>query len=93
MALSRKPQPQNTPPAAGVDIDALIGKGGSVATETVKAASEVTQPQRESVAVALRLPADFEARITSARKTRPVKVPRHTWILEAISEKLEKDGF
>jgi hypothetical protein len=93
MALSRKPKPQPVEAALGVDIDALINKGGTVATDNTQSTPENLQPERESVAVALRLPVGFEARIATARKGRAVKIPRHTWILEAISEKLEKEGF
>jgi hypothetical protein len=108
MALARKPKPQAIVPEPSVDIDALINKGGSVGTSSAgtgtAAAGSEGQPKAEKapapiesppeiVAVALRLPGEFDARIAKARKGRAVKIPRHTWILEAIMEKLEKDGY
>ena len=39
--------------------------------------------------VQLRLPHGLLARIDQVIESRPVKVPRHTWFLEAITTKLE----
>lgn len=63
------------------DALALIHKGGSPAG----AAQPVTQ-------VALRVPSDLLARLDAARSARPVRLPRNTWILEAIADKLEREG-
>lgn len=84
MAIARKPKA--TPkeqPARGVDIDALIHKGGSVASAHVK--------DGEPVPLLLRVPADLSSRITLSIKARPLKISRHQWILEAIVEKLERE--
>ena len=40
--------------------------------------------------VLLNIPAALLGRIDEAVKGRPVRTPRHTWILEAILEKLER---
>ncbi len=73
------PKPKSHP----VDVDSLISKGGSVAT-TETPTPKVTQ-------VALRIPADLLERLNYALDNRPVKLPRHTWILEAIAEKLDRE--
>ncbi len=83
MAITRKPK------AKPVDVDSLINKGGSVATTgapKAKAAQKVTQ-------VALRIPADIAGRLNHALDNRSVKYPRHTWILEAIAEKLDRESI
>jgi hypothetical protein len=41
--------------------------------------------------VVLRVPAHLLARLDSAVDQRSVRVPRHTWILEAIAEKLARE--
>lgn len=80
VAITKKPKPQAA--SAGVDIDALINKGGSVAGE-----ARPTAPS----SVILRLPADIIGRVDQAVKARRIKTPRHTWLLEAVVEKLERE--
>lgn len=81
MAITRKPRRS---PAPAVDVEALINRGGSpTGTE-----SESTKP----TPILLRVPLDMLQRIDANLKTRPVRVPRHTWILEAIYEKLNRDN-
>jgi hypothetical protein len=88
MALARKPQAPATPPAPDVDVEALINKGGTVAAkEAPKAAKKKIQP------VVVRLPSGFNTRVDKAVAARTVRIPRHTWILEAIAEKLEREGY
>jgi hypothetical protein len=88
MAVTRKPQIQ-TPPVNRVDVEALILKGGSPAGEAPpladKAGSKVSP-------VILRIPSDLLGRIENVRGARPVKIPRHTWLLEAIVEKLQREA-
>lgn len=85
MAITRKPKP---PRASGpVDVDALIGKGGSSA-QSKAAATAAADNGSPVVPVVLRLPPGILGRIDAALKSRPVRMPRHTWILEAIVEKL-----
>jgi len=82
MAITRKPKSSGAPVL--VDVDALINKGGSSPA-----------PERdggdEPVAVVLRLPSSVLTRVDAAVKARPVRTPRHTWLLEAIHEKLLRD--
>jgi hypothetical protein len=42
--------------------------------------------------VVLRVPLDLLERIDTTVKTRRLKTPRHTWLLEAVVEKLEREG-
>lgn len=86
MAITRKPKPSASAPAA-VDVDALINKGGSVATTTLVRASTSDKP----AAVVLRVPAEVLERVDRQVEARPVKVPRHTWLMEAVIEKLVRD--
>jgi hypothetical protein len=79
MAISRKPKPQgqvDTP----VDVEALINRGGSIASDSPTAT------------VNLRMPASLVGRIDEALKGHPIKKPRHTWLLEAVIEKLERES-
>jgi hypothetical protein len=89
MAITRKPKPAlptNATPA--VDVDALINKGGSVARmETAEPSVAV-----KVVPVVLRLPSDVLAQVDQVVEARRVKVPRHTWLIEAVIEKLERDA-
>lgn len=78
MAITKKPgAPTTSTPK--VDVDELIAKGGSVPKDA---------EGKRYFFVQLRLEKDLIARIDRARNSRTVKVPRHTWLLEAIHEKL-----
>lgn len=79
MALARKPKAKDAP-----DVEELIERGGSVPSETKKAGSTTTVP--------LRLPRDLLARVDRAVANQPIKSPRNTWVLQAILDRLERDG-
>jgi hypothetical protein len=85
MAVTRKPQRARQQSPA-LDIDALINKGGSPAADSAAAAGA-----DRTVGVVLRLPAAMLERVDASVHGRPVKIPRHTWILEAIHEKLVRE--
>lgn len=71
-------------------VDAFIRKGGSAPAEPVEPASEkaAKAPQHP-----LKFPAgDLFDRLERAREASAVKLPRNTWILQAIAEKLARDG-
>jgi hypothetical protein len=87
MAVTRRPKPVLIATASPVDVDALIRKGGSVA----QAGTETAAPAK-TAPVVLRLPPDVLARIDRAVEARRVKVPRHTWLMEAVIEKLEREA-
>lgn len=89
MAITRKPKAA-TVATAGVDIEALINKGGSVGGQPAMAAG-VEEGASKPVPVVLRLPGDVLSQIDQALKGRRVRIPRHTWLLEAVVEKLERD--
>jgi hypothetical protein len=80
MALRSKPQQQ---PATDDErrINALIEKGGTVPTHN----GDPSKP----MLVQLRLPPDLIHRIDSSRSKRTVPPSRHSWILEALLEKLK----
>ena len=81
MALSPKPvRPANAPVT---NIDDFISRGGSVPAQ--KLAGKGAQHP-------LKFPeGDLFDRLERARKAASVTLPRNTWILQAISEKLERE--
>jgi hypothetical protein len=46
---------------------------------------------RTPTPVLLRVPSDLLQRIDRAVQTRRLPLPRHTWMLEALLEKLERE--
>ncbi len=83
MSIAKKPQSKKK--NSEDDVNALIEKGGSAAV------SAKTKPKKDVIPVTLRLPSEFESRIEAVLQNRALKIPRHTWILEAIVEKLERE--
>jgi len=81
MAIARKPSRQAGP---AVDVKALINRGGGVPVRRVKS-------QSKTATILLRVPPDLLRRMEIALLSRPVQLPRHTWILEAIHEKLSRE--
>ena len=79
MTIARKPKGKAQ--ASETEIAALIDRGGT-------AAREIATP--ENLAVALRIPGPLAERLTRALKDDMTRIPRHTWILQAIVEKLER---
>lgn len=82
MALRAKPTQDLK---AEEQINALIEKGGTVATDTNTA-------NGRPMLLQLRLPKDVVQRIDRQRNKRIVPPSRHAWILEALLEKLKKDA-
>jgi len=84
MAVTRKPRvvPER-------EIEALIAKGGSVAAPE----SLPAPPALGVKMVPVRLEAALLTRIDRAVQAQPIKIPRNTWVLQAILEKLARDGF
>jgi hypothetical protein len=84
VAIVGKPEKKS---ASEKDIFDLINKGGSVSTrEKSSADSELKEKQ-----LSLRVPIPIMDKIAASIKTRTIRIPRHTWILEAIIEKLSKE--
>ena len=75
MAITKKPAPR---PEA--EIAALIQKGGSV-----------PQGNKPTQYIQLRLDRELLGAIDAVPHRRKIKIPRHTWILEALHEKLERE--
>ncbi len=85
MALSRKiPTPTNKQPS----VEELIMKGGSSGAEEAPSSAEDDDLKR----VQLRVPPPKLDQIDKMVRRRPGKLSRHTWIMEAIEEKLERDS-
>ena len=84
MALTRKP---SSPGKTSIDVEALINKGGSVATDAKSSA----RPKAREVPVILRVPAPILTRIDALVSSRQIRTPRHTWLLEALVEKLNRE--
>jgi predicted DNA binding CopG/RHH family protein len=77
MALTRKPKADESM------VQEIIGKGGKTSADTPSKSKKIT--------VQLRLSEAMLERIDKAVKRRAVPIPRHTWFLEAIVEKLDRD--
>jgi hypothetical protein len=91
MPVTRKPvaRPSTARTEAGADeaaIRAVIERGGTVAGEGGRADEAVRK------LLQLRLPTTLISRIDGVRRTRVVPPSRHHWILEAIHEKLLREG-
>lgn len=87
MAITRKPRQSSGAAAKHVDVDALINKGGSVGGKNGGRGKE-----KDAVPVILRVPEDVLERVDSSVRARRIKTPRHTWLLEAVLEKLERES-
>jgi hypothetical protein len=85
MAITRKPAVAR--PAPAIDVDQLINRGGSS-----PAREESASLSDQVVPVILRLPSSMLKSIDQSVKNRPVRIPRHTWLLEAIHEKLSREN-
>jgi hypothetical protein len=46
--------------------------------------------KKNTITVSLRVPAEMLKAIDKAVKARPYKIPRHSWLLEAMHEKLAR---
>jgi hypothetical protein len=78
MAITGKPKKAN------VNVEALIEKGGSVKSRSTPVAKRV-------LSIQLRIDENLLGRIDKVLEEKKIKIPRHTWLLEAIHEKLERE--
>lgn len=69
---------------------ALIKKGGKSARPLEDDEEEDVSSERR---LSLRIPGEIAARIKQAAKARQVKTSSHSWIVEAVIEKLKKESF
>lgn len=86
MAISRKPKTTEKQ-VKEQDINALINKGGSTAESEVK--KETVEGEKP---VLIRVPTDTLEMIDQIVASKKIKTPRHTWLLEAVFEKLERES-
>jgi hypothetical protein len=96
MAITPRPKPPDSAPVkSDVDVDALINRGGSVAARshaTTGAGRPAKADGDDVMLVQLRLSPALVKQIDAAVKGRSVKIPRHTWLLEAVAEKLKRES-
>lgn len=85
MSITRKPKVPTFAQSPTVDPLVLIQRGGSSASQAAK------KPYEGTTAVILRVPTDILKRVDQVLRARPLRAPRHTWILEAILEKLSNE--
>ncbi len=83
MPITRKPKGRAS--ASEAQIAALIEKGGRTARR------ETAAPTVRNLAVLLRIPGPLAERLDAFLQSRLIRVPRQTWILEAILEKLDRE--
>jgi hypothetical protein len=84
MAVKGLPKSAPMPaPAKEREIEAFIRRGGSTASDAHQAT--------KTKSVLLNVPEDVLADIDRLRADRRLKTPRHTWIMEAIIEKLDRE--
>lgn len=67
---------------------ALIKKGGRSARPELLEEEKIQEKR-----ISLRIPEDVAERVRQAAKARPIKTPSHSWIVEAILEKLNNESF
>lgn len=79
-------RPEVVQPVDEKKLQAVIEKGGAVASSKKGLEEETTKN------VQLRLTPQVIARIDQVRGERLVAPPRHAWLLEAILEKLDREG-
>ncbi len=89
MAIAKKPQSQTNLETS--EVDALIQKGGSVAGENSLTSETDNAASGKEKSVILRLSAETLQQIDRAVQLRRIKIPRHTWFLEAVMEKLDRE--
>ena len=72
-----------------------LRQGGNDATSVdrtpQRTTSEQSRRKEKPAPLLLRIPPDILNQVDTAVEARPLKTPRHTWILEAILEKLRRE--
>jgi len=91
VTVRRAPSPQvqtiSRPENIDVRTEAFINKGMQAQTGEAPRPAETAKATK----VLLTIPADSHSRIEAVLAERRVRIPRHTWLLEAIIEKLERE--
>ena len=86
MAVTRRPKAIDPAATPSVDVDALINRGGSVGGQ-----AKADELSAKTFPVNLRIPGHVLERIDRAVEARKVRTPRHTWLMEAVLEKLDRE--
>ena len=71
----------------GQEIESVIAKGGDVSSSPGRPRG---RSQRKINKVLLRMPVELRARVDEAVDARTLPITRHSWLLEAVLEKLER---
>ena len=88
MAISSKPNRSSAPSVSEAQVLAFVEKGGSAAQS-----SPPPTPKGKGAQHPLKFPeGELFERLEHARAAGPVKLPRNTWILQAIAEKLAREA-
>ncbi len=91
MTVRRAPSPQSQaiskPEDLNLRTEAFINKGMQAQTGEASRPAETAKATK----VLLTIPGDSHSRIEAVLAERRVRIPRHTWLLEAIVEKLERE--
>jgi hypothetical protein len=86
-APSQQSQGMSKPEDIDLRTEAFINKGMQAQTGEVPKSVEPAKATK----VLLTIPGDSHSRIDAVLAERRVRIPRHTWLLEAIIEKLERE--
>jgi hypothetical protein len=73
-----------------IDVEALINKGGSSPSREIEPRDAPSSVRTASIV--LRLPTSLLSKVDSIIKDRPVRIPRHTWLVEAVYEKIQRES-
>ncbi len=87
MALARRPA--MPAPKSEAEIEALISKGG---TPPANSRSRRDNGERDEIPLKLRVPPKLLRHIDEPVLRRAVRIPRHSWLIEALVEKVERDA-
>lgn len=85
MAITPKPSAKKQG-LSEASVEALINRGGTSSQKEELKPDEVKLVQ-------LRLSSSLLSKIDTSRSNKALKKPRHTWILEAILEKIEREDL
>ncbi len=74
------------------EVRSSAAGGNGLATTDDKSGDELSSSPHRVRQVSLRIPADILERVDAAVQNRRIRIPRHTWLLEALVEKLEREA-
>jgi hypothetical protein len=89
MPITRKPKSASNGHLPKAAVSALIAKGGSPAGGGRTLAFNANRGV--DIPVIVRVPESDLISVDTLVMRRPVKIPRHTWLLEAIHEKIVRE--